>query len=54
LVARIVEHLGDEISIEFAKRALESFVLGGVSRKDGQGERTMGGIFFRMVKEELK
>ena len=52
-MARIVEELGDDVTKEFAKRALDSFVQGGVKRTDGPGERTMGGIFFKLIKEEL-
>jgi len=46
--------LGDEITIEFARRALDTFVVGGISRKDGQGDRSMGGIFFKLIKETLE
>jgi len=54
LMARVVEILGDEDSKEAARRALEAFCTGGMKRTDGVGERSAGGIFFRIIKENLE
>ena len=48
-----MEELGDDATKEYAKRAVDSFTQG-TKRTDGQGERTMGGIFFKLIKEDLE
>ncbi len=52
-MARVVEILGDDDSKEAAKRALEAFITGGLKKTDGAGERSMGGIFFKIIKDNL-
>jgi len=53
-MARVVEVLGNEDSKEAARRALEAFITGGMKRTDGTGERSMGGIFFKIIKDNLE
>lgn len=53
-MARVVEILGDDDAKEAAKRALEAFITGGLKKADAAaGERSMGGIFFKIIKDNL-
>ena len=53
-MSRVVEQLGDQTTLALAQEALESFLQGGINRTDGTGPRTMGGVFFRVVKDKLE
>lgn len=53
-MTRVVDKMGDDAVKTIALEALETFLQGGISRTDGQGQRTLGGVFFKLVKDTLE
>eukprot|EP00331_Platyophrya_macrostoma_P024297 CAMPEP_0176451010 /NCGR_PEP_ID=MMETSP0127-20121128/27528_1 /TAXON_ID=938130 /ORGANISM="Platyophrya macrostoma, Strain WH" /LENGTH=216 /DNA_ID=CAMNT_0017838877 /DNA_START=28 /DNA_END=678 /DNA_ORIENTATION=+ len=53
LVQKIVRECGDAKTIEYVRDAMQIYASGGLERKEGPGTRTLGGTFFKIVKDSL-
>jgi hypothetical protein len=53
LIFRIVKHLGIEASLSFLQRTHEVEAAGGLMLPDGSRRRTIGGVFFYLVRHEI-
>lgn len=53
LVNRVVWHLGIEQAQTFLQQALAIEAQGGMMIADGQRRRTLGGVFFKLVKDHI-
>jgi hypothetical protein len=53
LIWRVVKVIGAERARTLLGQTLEIHAHGGMPRLDGQGQRTLGGIYFYLVKEQV-
>ncbi|GAB4113150.1 MAG: hypothetical protein Fur005_46080 [Roseiflexaceae bacterium] len=54
LIGRIIRELGSEQARQFLEQALTTQANGGMLTEDGSRQRTLGGIFFFLVKQHLR
>jgi hypothetical protein len=52
-IKRIVRTIGDERALAILREALEVEEQGGLMLPDGSRQHTPGGVFFRLVKEQM-
>ncbi len=52
LISRIVKHLGTDLSLAFLQRTHEIEAAGGLMLPDQSRRRTIGGVYFYMVRHE--
>eukprot|EP01016_Furgasonia_blochmanni_P028968 TRINITY_DN3050_c0_g1_i5.p1 TRINITY_DN3050_c0_g1~~TRINITY_DN3050_c0_g1_i5.p1 ORF type:complete len:142 (-),score=33.35 TRINITY_DN3050_c0_g1_i5:196-621(-) len=52
-IRKVVEAMGDEKALEFVSESIAVQKSGGATLEDGHN-RTLGGVFFRLVKDHLR
>lgn len=52
-VAKVIQALGMPRTRTLVKKARQQFESGGMNRADGQGKRTLGGVFFVIAKSAM-